>query len=134
VVEADRTATRGLASKGTDMKLKRLRIENFGSFKDETICFDDYTYYRQWQLRVFAIAAWDKDSRTAAVKQCGARLVMKKFSPFFAADSGGAEAPELKAIYAEIRKDFLPQAHRSSSNSSHPASRLPPRRRLGERA
>ena len=25
------------------MKLKRLRIENFRSFKDETICFDDYT-------------------------------------------------------------------------------------------
>ena len=66
-----------------------------------TLTFEDLSeeakdlqlYYRQGQLTVFAMAVWDKDTRIAVVKQCGARLVMKKFSPFFAADSSGAKVP-----------------------------------------
>lgn len=153
------------------MKLRKLRIENFRSFKDETIYFDDYTclvgpngagksavltalnvffrntassatnvntlseedfhhkntavpvkitltfddlsetartdfrlYVRHGQLTVFAMAIWDQDARSAVVKQYGARLVMKAFAPFFAAESSGAKAGDLKATYAKIRE------------------------------
>ena len=35
------------------MKLRKLRIENFRSFKDETICFDDYTcLVGEWRRQV----------------------------------------------------------------------------------
>ena len=156
------------------MKLRKLRIENFRSFKDETICFDDYTclvgpngagksavlmalnvffrnttssatnvntlseedfhhkntdepvkitltfdglsevaqndfqlYVRQGQLTVFAMAPWDKVARSAVVKQCGARMVIRKFAPFFEAESSGAKVPELKETYSTIREEFL---------------------------
>ncbi len=161
------------------MKLRKLRIENFRSFKDETICFDDYTclvgpngagksavltalnvffrntassatnlstlgeedfhhrktgepikitltfddlpaaatddlkrYVRHNQLTVFARATWNDADENAEVKQYGARLVMRKFAPYFEADNGGAKALELKAIFAKIREGFpdLPEA------------------------
>jgi len=135
------------------MKLSKLRIENFRSFKDETIYFDDYNclmgangigksavltalnvffrnnastatnvltlsdedfhhkstgkpvkitltfvdlseeakkdfkhYFRQRELTIFAKAAWDSGNESAEVMQYGARLVIKKFAPFFEID------------------------------------------------
>ena len=154
------------------MKLRKLRIENFRSFKDETIVFDDYTclvgpngagksavltalnvffrntasaatnmstlseedfhhrntavpikitltfeelseaaqndlqlYVRHGKLTVFANAEWDEGSHNAPVRQFGARLVMNKFTRYFEANAKGAKAPELKAIYAQIREE-----------------------------
>jgi predicted ATPase len=172
--KADRITRIILLTRGRcRVKLKQVRIENFRSFKDETIALDDYTclvgpngagksavltalnvffrnmassatnvntlgeedfhhrntkqpikitlvfgdlsdvaekdlhlYVRHGQLVVFAKADWDEDSRSAVVKQFGARLVMKKFAPFFEADSSGAKAGELKAVYCKIREEF----------------------------
>ena len=161
------------------MKLSKLRIENFRSFKDETIDFDDYTclvgangtgksavltalnvffrnnastatnvltlseedfhhknigkpvkitltfvdlseeakkdfkhYFRQEELTVFAKAVWDNENESAEVKQYGARLVIKKFAPFFEAENNKALVAELKEVYNKIRIDFpdLPTA------------------------
>jgi putative ATP-dependent endonuclease of the OLD family len=161
------------------MKLRNLRIENFRSFKDETISFDDYTclvgpngagksavltalnvffrntastatnvntlseedfhhrntgtpikitltfdslsepaardlqlYVRHGQLTAFARAEWDGDAENAIVRQYGARLVMKKFAPYFEASGKGAKVPELKSIFAKIRDEFpdLPES------------------------
>lgn len=161
------------------MKLRKLRIENFRSFKDETICFDDYTclvgpngagksavltalnvffrntassvtnvntlceedfhhrntsapvkitltfedlseaaqndlqlYIRHGQLTVYAKAEWNENTRNAEVKQYGARLIMKKFAPYFEADNSGSKVSDLKAIYTKIREEFhdLPEA------------------------
>jgi predicted ATP-dependent endonuclease of OLD family len=155
------------------MKLSKLRIENFRSFKDETIYFDDYIclvgangtgksavltalnvffrnnastatnvltlseedfhhkstgkpvkitltfvdlseeakkdfkhYFRQGELTIFAKAVWNNENESAEVMQCGARLVMKKFAPFFEAEDNKAKVAELKEIYNKIRIDF----------------------------
>ena len=155
------------------MKLTEIRIENFRSFKDETIRLDDYTclvgpngtgksavltalnvffrnnadaatnvltlgqedfhykhtdepvkitltfenlseparedfkhYYRSDKLVLFGKAEWDSATMSAEVKQYGSRLVMEKFSPFFAADERKAKVPELREIYKKIRHDF----------------------------
>ncbi|MBN2317105.1 MAG: AAA family ATPase [Sedimentisphaerales bacterium] len=159
------------------MKLKEMRIENFRSFKDETIRFDDYTcfvgangsgksgvlmalnvffresastqtdvlvlgeedfhhrntrkpvkiiltfeelteeakkdfqhYYRQEKLILFAIAHWEEKTRTAPVKQCGSRLVMEEFAPFFEAVERKEKVEQLKEIYKKIcqQVDGLP--------------------------
>ena len=161
------------------MRLIELRIENFRSFKDETIHFDDYSclvgangagksgiltalnvffrnnastatdvhilseedfhhkdtnqpikitvtfaglseaakeefkhYYRQGKLTVFAKAEWDSQARRAEVKQCGARLVMQEFAPFFAAVEAKAKVTDLKQTFDAIRAAFsdLPEA------------------------
>ncbi len=63
-------------------------------------------YVRHGQLSVLAKAVWDEDTRSAVVKQFGARLVMKKFAPFFEADSSGAKVGDLKSIYAKIREGY----------------------------
>lgn len=155
------------------MRLKSVRIQNFRSFEDETVEFDDYTclvgpngsgksnvlhalnvffrdtqtpgldptlleeedfhdkntgepvqitvtftdlsedaqndfqhYYRQGQLMVSAVAEFDSDAGTAEVKQYGQRMGIDMFRPFFEALGDGKLVPELKAIYAEIKKDF----------------------------
>lgn len=161
------------------MKLTEVRIENFRSFKDETIRFDDYTclvgangagksailtalnvffrnnastatdlqvlseedfhhkntsqpikitvtfeqlseaareefkhYYRQGKLTVCAKAQWNEQSRSAEVKQSGARLVMQEFAPFFEAIEKKAKSSDLKKIYDELRGKLadLPEA------------------------
>lgn len=155
------------------MKLSKLRIENFRSFKDEIIYFDDYTclvgangtgksavltalnvffrnnastatnvltlseedfhhkrtgksvkitltfidlseeakndfkhYFRQGELTIFAKAIWDNENESAEVMQYGARLVIKKFAPFFEAENNKALVAELKEVYNKIRIDF----------------------------
>ena len=152
------------------MKLTELRIENFRSFEDETIRFNDYTcfvgpngsgksgilmalnvffreskstqtdvlnlgeedfhhrntkkpikitltfedliseaqkdfqhYYRQGKLILYAIAKWDEKERTALVKQCGSRFVMKDFALFFEALDNKAKSDELKGLYQKMR-------------------------------
>ena len=154
------------------MRLKSVRIQNFRSFHDETVEFDDYTclvgpngsgksnvlhalnvffrddqtpgldptlseedfhgrntgepvqitvtftdlsedaqkdfqhYYRQGQLMVSAVAEFNPGTGTAEVKQYGQRMGIDRFRPFFEAVDDGKLVPELKAIYAEIKKDF----------------------------
>ena len=154
------------------MKLKSVRIQNFRSFEDETVEFDDYTclvgpngsgksnvlhalnvffrdtqtpglnpalrdedfhgkkteepvqitvtftdlsedaqndfqhYYRQGQLVVSAVAQFDSDVGTAEVKQYGQRMGIERFRPFFEALEEGKLVRDLKAIYAEIKKEF----------------------------
>ncbi len=153
------------------MRLEKIRIENFRSFKDETVEFDSYTclvgpngagkstvltalnvffrnnastatnvldlssedfhygdvskpvkitltfkdlskeaqdelqlYYRQGRLVVSAQATWSEVTKTAEVKQFGARNVMPDFAPYFKAVEDGAKAAELQKIYDGIRK------------------------------
>lgn len=162
------------------MRLREIRIQNFRSFKDETVLLDDYTclvgangsgksavlmalnvffrnsdstvtdveklgkedfhhenvsepvritvtfehlpsegdpsvskeamellklYARQDRLVLFAKAEWDPTTERAPVKQYGSRLVKKEFKPFFKAKEDGAKAPDLKAIYSDLRED-----------------------------
>lgn len=61
-------------------------------------------YYRQEKLVISAVANYDSASKTAEVKQTGMRLVMKAFSPFFAAEGDKKSVAELKELYKGIRE------------------------------
>lgn len=61
-------------------------------------------YFRQEQLVVSAIAAFDEASGKAEVKQYGQRLGMPALGPFFKALGDGKKVAELKEIYADLRK------------------------------
>jgi predicted ATP-dependent endonuclease of OLD family len=85
-------------------------------------------YFRQDQLVVSAVTAFDKATRKAEVKQYGQRLGMEAFKPFFKALGDTAKVPELKALYEAIRgtfsalpaagtKDAMVQALRSYENN-----------------
>lgn len=68
---------------------------------------DDFkAYYRQGKLIITAVARWNTDSRTAEVKQFGARAVMREFAPFFAESDGGSPVANLKGVYMGIQEDF----------------------------
>jgi putative ATP-dependent endonuclease of OLD family len=69
-------------------------------------------YYRQGQLVVSAVARWDKEAKSAEVRQYGQRMVMRPFAGFFEAESSGSSVAELKEIYSTIRRSFteLPAA------------------------
>ncbi len=155
------------------MNLTELSIENFRSFENETIHFDDYTcfvgpngsgksailmalnvffresastqtdvlelgeedfhhrnvkkpvkitltfeslseeakkdfqhYYRQEKLVLYAIAEWNEKERKAPVKQCGSRLVMEQFAPFFEAIEKSEKVVELREIYRQMQDKF----------------------------
>ncbi len=63
-------------------------------------------YVRQNELVVTARAEWDEPSRSAVVRQLGARQVIKDFAPYFEADESGAKAAELRSIFAELRDKY----------------------------
>lgn len=154
------------------MKITSLKIQNFRSFEEEEIHFDDYTcivgpngsgkssilcalnvlfrnteaptdvhilhkedfhyenirdpikitatfedlpseakqdlknYVRQDKLVISSIAEWNSDTNDANVNQIGSRMVMKKFSKFFAVSDKGAKATELKDIYRALKKEI----------------------------
>lgn len=69
-------------------------------------------YYRQEELVVQAKATFDSKKGIAEVKQYGLRKGMDDFAPYFRAEGDGEKLPELKNIYADIRKRFpgLPDA------------------------
>jgi len=71
---------------------------------------DFKAYYRQGQLVLFAEAVWDGEG--AKVIQHGSRMVMRAFAPYFERLDNDAKAAELKAIYADLRKQHpdLPKA------------------------
>jgi len=177
------------------MKLTEIRIQNFRSFKDETIPLDDYTclvgpngsgksavlmalnvffrnndstvtdvlnltkkdfhheniqesvrvtltfedlpteddpsiskeanellklYARQGKLILFAKAEWNPTIESAPVQQYGSRLVMKEFKPYFKAKENGANVPELREIYMNLREKFseLPNASTGTAMQS----------------
>ena len=53
-------------------------------------------YFRQGEITIFAKAYWDGGNESAEVRQYGARLVIKKFAPFFEAEDNKAKVSELK--------------------------------------
>jgi putative ATP-dependent endonuclease of OLD family len=63
-------------------------------------------YVRQGKLIMKARAEWDPSSGRAEVRQLGVREVMKDFARYFEENEKGARAPELKALYEEIRKGY----------------------------
>jgi putative ATP-dependent endonuclease of OLD family len=63
-------------------------------------------YYRQGKLILYAIARWDEKERNAPVKQCGSRLVMEAFAPFFEAMDNKAKVAELREIYGSMRLGY----------------------------
>ena len=68
--------------------------------------FSDYV--RQGQLVVSAVATFDDPTETgkAQVKQYGQRLGIGAFAPFFKAAATGKKVPELKEIFASLRKTY----------------------------
>jgi len=100
---------RNTASTATD--LLKLRAEDFHHRNTQhpvkiTITFDQLSqdaqedlkhYYRQGQLVVFARAEWNEGAELGEVKQYGARVVMKAFSPFFEAIDENAKVAALRA-------------------------------------
>jgi len=63
-------------------------------------------YARHDKLVLFAQAEWDSTIEIAPVKQFGSRLVMKEFKPYFKAKETGANVPELRVIYRNLREKF----------------------------
>jgi putative ATP-dependent endonuclease of the OLD family len=63
-------------------------------------------YVRQGKLIISAIATFDPNTGTAAVKQFGQRLGMEEFKPFFRAHGDGALAGDLKEIFESIEQKF----------------------------
>ncbi|MEW6307570.1 MAG: AAA family ATPase [Bacillota bacterium] len=64
-------------------------------------------YVRHDQLVVSAEAGFDADTRKAAVKQYGRRMVIREFARFFEAEKKtGTKVSELKEIYADIQKRY----------------------------
>lgn len=155
------------------MKIESVRIENFRSFKDETINLDDYNcfvgangagkstvlyalnvffrqfkdsqtdltklseedfhhkntdapvritvtfndlsdkakedlshYVRQEKLIVIAVANFNKSTGAAEVEQHGIRMAFEEFKVFFEKEKEQAKADELKAIYANLKKEY----------------------------
>ena len=154
------------------MKMTSLKIQNFRTFKEEEIYFDEYTcfvgpngsgkssillalnvlfrnseaptdvynlheedfhyrntrdpiritatfenlsreakqdlkgYFRQDKLVISAIAKWNQDNHIAEVKQVGSRLVIKKFSKFFAIYDESGKVAELKNVYEKLKKEI----------------------------
>lgn len=77
----------------------------FGALSSEAV--EDFrAYVRHGKLIVKARAEWNKEKRTAEVKQYGARLVMKAFAEFFEALGAGAKAAELKDRFAALRREY----------------------------
>jgi energy-coupling factor transporter ATP-binding protein EcfA2 len=69
-------------------------------------------YYRHGELVVTAMAEIDPDTGTAPVQHYGQRLVMSAFRSYFGRETAGALAPELAALYEELRQAYeeLPAA------------------------
>ena len=63
-------------------------------------------YVRQDQLVVSAVATFDAATGKAQVKQCGQRLAMRAFAPFFEAEDAGKRVAELKEIYTDLRQTY----------------------------
>lgn len=112
---------------GSATNVRELEEEDFHNKQTQspiriTVTFSDLSdaakeelkdYVRQDQLIVSAEAVWNADTDSAPVKQRGQRLGMKEFADrYFALESSNAKVADLKAIYAELKKDFpdLPAA------------------------
>lgn len=63
-------------------------------------------YFRQGKLVVSAVAAFDKNSGKAVVKQFGERLGMAAFKEFFKAEGDGAKVADLKELYKAIQQNI----------------------------
>jgi hypothetical protein len=77
-------------------------------------------YARHDKLVLFAKAEWDPNNEKAPVKQYGSRLVMKEFKPYFKAKEDGANVPDLREIYRNLREKFpeLPNVSRGTAMQS----------------
>ncbi len=67
---------------------------------------DFSNYYRQGKLIVSALATFNDVTGKAEVRQYGQRLAMSGFKEFFRAVGDNKKVAELKALYAEIQKNF----------------------------
>lgn len=83
-------------------------IEIVVTFSDlsEEAKIDFADYYRQGELSIASVASFDATTGAISVTQCGQRLVMADFAPFFAAANNNAKVGELKDIYNSVRESF----------------------------
>ncbi len=81
---------------------------------------DFEAYVRHGTLPIKATAVWSSSSRSADVRQVGARRVCKDFAPWFEASKGGAKVPELRTLYNSIRGSLadLPEASTKAAMES----------------
>jgi putative ATP-dependent endonuclease of OLD family len=61
-------------------------------------------YFRQGKLIVATIAHYNSGEEKAETKQCGYRLGLADFIPFFEAYSDGAQVKDLQKIYASLKE------------------------------
>jgi len=107
-------------SAGSPTNLLELQEEDFHGGNTSqpitiTLTFTDLTYdaqkdfsdyFRQNQLVVSAVAAFDAETKRASVRQYGQRTGMVEFRKFFEADKQKASADDLKQIYLGIKATF----------------------------
>ncbi len=55
---------------------------------------------------VSSIAEYDQHLQYAEVKQCGYRMVVKRFAEFFKAEKDGKRVADLRDIYSSIREEY----------------------------
>ncbi|MCY1077911.1 ATP-binding protein [Archangium lansingense] len=67
---------------------------------------DFQAYYRQGELIISSVALWSSETRKAEVMQYGQRMVMKRFTQFFAKFDDGESAAILKEIYNQIKSEI----------------------------
>jgi predicted ATP-dependent endonuclease of OLD family len=92
-------------------------------------------YYRNGKLLVSAVAKWNDATQSAPVMQFGERLGIEAFRIYFEKEKGGAKAPELQAVYDDLRTQYpgLPVAKTKQAKedalheyeTSHPAECKP---------
>ena len=107
-------------SEGAPTNLYQLGEEDF-HLKDTTnpiritVTFEDLSedaerdfsdYARQGKLIISALAHFNEDRSIAEVKQYGERLGMEAFAQFFALHGDKGTVPQLRPIYADLRKTF----------------------------
>lgn len=108
--------TENVATNMNDLEAEDFHARNTDEPIEITVTFSELNeeakkdfaaYYRQGLLIIKAEAVFDKNSKTAIVRQFGQRMVMAEFSSFFELEKAGKLVAELKVEYEAIRSKFL---------------------------
>jgi predicted ATP-dependent endonuclease of OLD family len=68
---------------------------------------DDFKdYFRNGKLIIAAVAQWNEATQSAPVIQYGERLGIEGFRVYFAKEKAGAKAPELQAVYDDLKTKY----------------------------